>query len=330
MHITRRAALALPALLPFTARAQSLTPGGWKPGQQLRIVAGAAAGGTTDIMGRLVAQHLQARWGTPVVVENRTGAGGTIGTLEVVRSKPDGLTLLSGNIGPQAIAYSLYRNLPYKPEQITNIAGIIRGPNVLVVNAETPVKTMAEFAAWLRAKPGAISYASTGAGQSTHLSPVWMLQLLKAEAIHIPYRGSAPAQTDLLSGTVGFLIDNLTGVIEHIRGGKLRALAVTSAERNSQLPDVPTMRESLPELASYEVNTWFGIFGPAGLPAEVTATLNAEINGFIDLPATRQRFAELGGVPFAVTPTEFDAFVAAEIVKWRAVIQKEGLQLDAN
>jgi tripartite-type tricarboxylate transporter receptor subunit TctC len=323
----RRAALALPLILPAAAaRAQ----GPWRPRTQVRIIVGSAAGGTTDIMARLVAQHLQARWGTPVVVENRTGAGGTIGTMEVVRARPDGLTLFKGNIGPQAIAYSLFRNLPYTPAQLTNIAGTIRGPNVLVVNANTPVRTMAEFAAWLRANPGKISYASTGVGQSTHLSPVWMLQLLKVEAIHVPFRGSAPAQTEILAGNIGFLVDNLTGVMEQIRGGRVRALAVTSAERNPELPDVPAMRETLPELANYEVNTWFGVFGPAGLPPEITAAYNAEVNAFLDLPETRQRFQDLGGVPFKVTPPQFDAFVAAEIAKWRGVIQAEGLQLDAS
>ena len=324
--LTRRSALALPLLLPASARAQST----WRPRTQVRIVVGAAAGGTTDVMARLVAQHLQARWGTPVVVENRTGAGGTIGTMEVVRAKPDGLTLFKGNIGPQAIAYSLFRNLPYTPAQLTNIAGTIRGPNVLVVNSDTPVRTMAEFAAWLRANPGKISYGSTGVGQSTHLSPVWMLQLLQVEAIHVPFRGSAPAQTELLSGNIGFMIDNLTGVIEHIRGGRVRALAVTGAERNAQLPDVPAMRETMPDLASYEVNTWFGLFGPAGLPAEITTALNDEVNAYIDQSETRKRFDELGGVPFKVTPAEFDRFIAGEIAKWRGVIQKEGLQLDAS
>lgn len=324
--LTRRSALALPLLLPVSAFTQTA----WRPRTQMRIVVGSAAGGTTDVMARLVAQHLQARWGTPVVVENRTGAGGTIGTMEVVRARPDGLTLFKGNIGPQAIAYSLFRNLPYAPAQLTNIAGTIRGPNVLVVNANTPVRSMAEFAAWLRANPGKISFASTGVGQSTHLSPVWMLQLLAVEAIHVPFRGSAPAQTELLAGNVGFLVDNLTGVMEQIRGGRVRALAVTGAERNAQLPDVPAMRETLPELAGYEVNTWFGLFGPAGLPAEITASLNAELGAYLDLPETRKRFDELGGLPFKVTPPAFDAFIAGEIAKWRGVIQKEGLQLDVS
>jgi tripartite-type tricarboxylate transporter receptor subunit TctC len=159
---------------------------------------------------------------------------------------------------------------------------------------------------------------------------VWLLQLLNAEAIHVPYRGSAPAQTAMLAGECGFLIDNLTGVIEQVRAGRLRALAVTSAERSPALPEVPAMRETLPELASYEVNTWFGIFGPARLPAELVASLNAEINAWLDLAATRQRFTELGGRPLRLDLAGFSGFVQAETAKWRAVIEKEGLQIDAN
>ncbi|WP_187830299.1 Bug family tripartite tricarboxylate transporter substrate binding protein [Siccirubricoccus phaeus] len=327
MRLPRRALLALPALLPAAARAEG---GSWRPGQQIRIIASAAAGGTTDIMARFCAQYLQARWGTPVVVENRTGAGGTIGTLEVVRAKPDGTTLLSGNIGPQAIAYSLFRNLAYKPESLVDICGTIRGPNVLVVNAATPVRDMAGFAAWLRANPGKISYASTGVGQSTHLTPVWLLQLLNVEAIHVPFRGSAPAQVELIAGNVGFMIDNLTGVIEHIRAGRLRALAVTSAERNAELPEVPAAKETLPELSAFEVNTWFGLFGPAGLPPEITRSINADVNEMLDLPETRQRFAALGGVPLKLSPEGFADWVKAETAKWSAVIKREGLQLDAG
>jgi tripartite-type tricarboxylate transporter receptor subunit TctC len=192
------------------------------------------------------------------------------------------------------------------------------------------VRSMAEFAAWLRANPGRVSYASTGVGQSTHLSPVWMLQLLRAEAVHVPFRGSAPAQTELLAGNVGFLIDNLTGVIEQIRSGRLRALAVTSAERNSGLPEAPTMRETLPELADYEVNTWFGLFAPAGLPAEALQAYSTEINAWLDLPETLRRFETLGGVPLRGTPEEFARFVRAETEKWRGVIRREGLQIDAG
>jgi tripartite-type tricarboxylate transporter receptor subunit TctC len=329
-RVTRRSALLLPApFLADAARAQAPARP-WRPATQVRVIVPAAPGGTTDIMARLCAQHLQARWGVPVAVENRSGAGGTIGTLEATRAAPDGLTLLSGNIGPQAIAYSLFRNLPYREDQIAPVSGQIRGPNVLVVNAAAPVRTMAEFVAWLRREPGRVTYASTGVGQSTHLSPVWMLQLLNAQAIHVPFRGSAPAQTELLSGNVGFLVDNLTGVIEQVRAGRLRAVAVTSAERSPGLPDVPTMREASPELAGYEVNTWFGLFAPGGTPAPIVRAVNAEIGALLDSPDTERRFAELGGAPLRGSPQEFGAFVQAEIAKWREVIRKEGLQLDVG
>ncbi len=210
------------------------------------------------------------------------------------------------------------------------MSGQIRGPNVLVVNAASPVRTMAEFVASLRREPGRVTYASTGVGQSTHLSPVWMLQLLNAQAIHVPFRGSAPAQTELLAGNVQFLVDNLTGVIEQIRAGRLRALAVTSAERNPGLPDVPTMREAVPDLANYEVNTWFGLFAPGGTPAPVVRAINAEMAVLLDLPETERRFSELGGVPMRGPPEDFAAFVRSEIAKWREVIRKEGLQLEAG
>jgi tripartite-type tricarboxylate transporter receptor subunit TctC len=248
----------------------------------------------------------------------------------MVRSRPDGTTLMSGNIGPQAIAYSLVRNLPYRAEQVQPIAGTITGPNVLVVNSNYPVHSVAELAALIRSRPGQISYASTGVGQSTHLSPVLMLQMLNAEAIHVPFRGSGPAQVDLLAGNVNFLIDNLTGVIEHIRAGRVRALAVTSKERSAQVPDVPAMRETMPELANYEVNTWFGIFGPAGMPNAMVQAINAEVNAWLDLPETRQRFTELGGLPLKLSPAAFADFVAAEGRKWAAVVQREGLQIEAG
>ncbi|MBW8268392.1 Bug family tripartite tricarboxylate transporter substrate binding protein [Caldovatus aquaticus] len=327
LRIPRRAALALPlaAAAPAPAAAQS-----WRPGQQARIIVPAAAGGTTDVMARLIAQHLQARWGTPFVVENRAGGGGTIGTLEMVRSRPDGTTLMHGNIGPQSIAYSLFRNLPYRPDDIACIAGTIAGPNVLVAGPAIQARTIPELVALLKANPGRISYGSTGVGQSPHLSGVWFTQLSGTQAIHVPYRGSAPAQTGLLAGDVALLFDNLTGVIELIRAGRARALAVTSRERSPQLPDVPALRETMPEFASYEVNTWFGLFGPAALPAEAVRTLNAEVNAWLDLPETRRRFAELGGMPLRMSPEEFLRFVRAEIEKWSAVIRREGLQLDVN
>ena len=319
----RRGLLAAGLAAPAFAQAT------WRPTGTVRIIVPVAAGGTTDIIGRLVAQHLQGLWGSPVVVENRPGAGGTIGSAEMSRARPDGTTLLSGNIGSQAIAYSLFRNLPYRIEQQVPVIGTIRGPNVLVCNNDVPVRNLAEFITWVRAQRGRASFGSTGVGQSTHLTPVWMLQLLGVEAVHVPFRGSAPMQTDLLAGTVQFAIDNLTGVIELIRSGRVRGLAVTSAQRSPQLPDVPALREAGGELANFDVNTWFGIFGPPGLPEAVVRALNADVRALLELPATQARFAELGGAGFANTPEEFGAFVRGEAERWGVVIRREGLQLDA-
>jgi tripartite-type tricarboxylate transporter receptor subunit TctC len=320
----RRSLLAAP-LLAAPAFAQS-----WRPSGPVRVIVPVAPGGTTDIIGRIVAQHLQTLWGGPVVVENRPGAGGTIGSAEMARARPDGLTLLSGNVGSQAIAYSLFRNLPYSMAQQTPIIGTIRGPNLLVCNNDVPARNLAEFIAWVRGQRGRAAFGSTGVGQSTHLTPVWMLQLLGAEAVHVPFRGSAPMQTDLLAGNVQFAIDNLTGVIELVRSGRVRGLAVTSAGRSPQLPDIPALREAGGELANFDVNTWFGIFAPPGLPEAALRGINADIRAMLEMPATQARFAELGGVAFPNTPEEFAGFVREEARRWGEVIRREGLQLDAG
>ncbi len=324
--VRRRQVLAA-ALTPLAAPAGA--QGTWRPGASVRIIVPVAAGGTTDIIGRIVAQHLQGLWGSPVVVENRPGAGGTIGSAEMARARPDGLTLLSGNVGSQAIAYTLFRNLPYTPAQQVPVIGTIRGPNVLVCNNDVPARTLPEFIDWVRGQRGRASFGSTGVGQSTHLTPVWMLQLLGVEAVHVPFRGSAPMQTDLLAGNVQFAIDNLTGVIEVIRSGRVRGLAVTSAGRSPQLPEIPALQEAGGELAGFDVNTWFGIFGPPGLPEAVVRGVNADIRTMLETPATQQRFAELGGAAFPGTPEEFVAFVQAETERWGVVIRREGLKLDA-
>ncbi len=327
MTPTRRATLALPALaLPGLARAQAE----WRPSQQMRIVVPAAPGGTTDIMARILAAHLQSRWGVNAVAENRSGGGGTIGTMDVVRAAADGHTLLSGNIGPQAIGYSLFRNLQYRPESLLPVGNMIRGPNVLVVHPSVPARTVPEFVEHLRRNPGRLSYGSPGVGQSPHLSGVWFHQLTSTEGIHVPFRGAGPAAIELVAGNIQYMFDNLTTGIEQVRAGRVRALGVTSAERNPQLPDVPAIRETMPELAPYEVNTWFGMFAPAATPAPAVRALNAEINALLALPETRTRFAQMGGVPMPGSPEDFAAFVRAEIEKWSAVIRREGLQMDVS
>jgi tripartite-type tricarboxylate transporter receptor subunit TctC len=326
-NIPRRAVLMAPlaALLP-TQRAVAQA---WRPGQAMRIVVAAAPGGTTDIMGRLLATHLQTRWGSPVVVENKGGGGGTIAAAEVARSTPDMLTLLSSNIGPQSIAYSLFRNLPYRPESFQPVSNMIRGPNVLVVHPSVPVRTVPEFVAHLRRNPGKLSYGTAGVGQSPHLSAAWFHQLTGTDAVPTHYRGSIPAMLDLLAGNIQFMFDNLSTAVQQIHAGRVRALAVTSAERNPQLPDVPALRETMPELAEYDMNTWFGIFAPARVPRDALMSVNLEMKALLKAPETRARFAEMGGVPAYGTPEQFAAFVLSETEKWGAVVRREGVQIDA-
>ncbi len=330
VHLTKRALLgigvgagALVATRAFAAP--------WRPERPMRIIVPAAPGGTTDIVGRLLSVQLTQSWGHSCVVDNRSGGGGVIGTVEAVRATPDGHTILSGNIGPQSIAYSLFRNLQYKPEDLVPVSNVVRGPNVLVVNNDVSAQNFQEFITYLRANPGKLSYASQGVGQSGHLSAVWFQQLMNTDSTHVPYRGAGPAMIDLMGGNVQFMFDNLTTAIQQIRSGKVRALAVTTAERSAQLPDIPTLREVAPELAqaNFDVSTWFGIFMPKGTPAPVIEALNAEIKALLDKPEVRQQISEqMAGVPSYGTPAEFKAFVDAEIEKWRGVIQREGLQLD--
>ncbi|MFC3124199.1 Bug family tripartite tricarboxylate transporter substrate binding protein [Pseudoroseomonas globiformis] len=329
-QITRRTALRHGAL----AVASSVLPGtsmareGWHATQPVRIIVPAAPAGTTDIMGRLLAPVLQERWGQPAVVDNRSGAGGTLGTSEAVRAKPDGHTLLVGNIGPQAIAYSLFRNLPYRPEQLIPVSNMIRGPNVLMLHPSVPVRTMPEFVQYLKEKQGRLNYCTSGPGQSGHLAAVWLQQMTGTQATAVHFRGAGPAMLALMAGDVEFAVDNLTTAVEQIRAGKVRALGVTSADRNAQIPELPALRETMPELAEYDVSTWFGAFLPAGTPEGAVAAHNAAIKALLDMPSTQARFREMGGVPAYGTPAEYAAFVKAETEKWGAVVRREGLQME--
>jgi tripartite-type tricarboxylate transporter receptor subunit TctC len=323
-RVPRRAALAL----PFASALQAHAQGDWRPNHGVRILVPAAPGGTTDIMARILADHLQPRWGQPVVVENKSGAGGTIGTMEVVRAPADGHHILMGNIGPQSIAYSLFRNLPYTPQSLLPVSGMIRGPNALIVHPSVPANTVPEFVRHLKDNPGRLSYGTPGLGQSPHLSGVWFHQLTGTPGTAVHFRGAAPMLTALVGNTVQYCFDNLTTALAQVRAGRVRALAVTSAERSPQMPDMPALRETMPELAGYDVSTWFGAFLPAGSPAEAVAALNAGIETLIRQPTTRTRFTEMGGEPFYGTPAAFADFVRAEIEKWGTVIRREGLETD--
>lgn len=324
LRLTRRAAFALAGSgLAGAARAAE-----WRPSRPMRVIVPAPPGGITDIGGRLVAARFQAAWGQPVVVENRSGGGGVTGTAEFLRAAPDGHALLVGNIGPQAIAYALFRDLPYTPAAFAPVSGLIQGPNVLVVHPSVPAATVPEFAALLRARPRALNYASSGVGQSPHLSAVWFLQLAGAEATHAPFRGSAPALVELLAGNVQFMFENLITASQHVQAGRLRALAVTSAGRSPLLPGVPALRETAPELAAYDVSTWVGLFAHAAAPREAVEACNAEARLVLGTPETAARLAQAGSGPHLTTVEEFGAFVSGEAAKWGGVIRRDGLVLE--
>ena len=330
--LSRRPALAAAASLPAAGLLPSIlrAEAAWKPTQGVRIVVPAAPGGTTDIVARLLAAFLQQAWGQASVVDNKSGAGGVIGSTEVVKSAPDGHTVLMGNIGPQSIAYSLYRNMPYTPASLIPVSGVITAPNVLVVHPSVPAKTVPEFVAWLKAENGKVSYASSGTGQSPHLSGAWFLQLTGTKAEHIPYRGAAPALQDLTAGVTQFFFDNLTTGIEFVRAGKLRALGITSAERNPLTPELVPICETLPELKPFDVSTWFGVFLPAGTPRPVVDSLNGQMKAWLDDAKTQERFKSMAGFPAYGAPEQFEGFVNAQIALWKSVIDKEGLKLDVN
>jgi len=324
LRIRRRAALAacLAPMLPRAARAD------WRPTQQVRIVVPAAPGGTTDIVGRMLANFLSQRWGQPAVVENRSGGGGTIGVAEIARARPDGHHILSGNIGPNSTAYALFRNLPYRPDSLIPVSNVITGPNILVVHPSLPANNVPELVAYLKANPGKVACGNPGVGQSPHLSAAWFAQLTGTDIVHVPFRGAAPAMVELIAGNIGMMFDNLTTAMPHVQANKVRALAVTSAARNPQLPNLPALRETMPELRDYDVSTWFGIFLPAGTPDPVVAELNGQIKALVELPETQARFTQMGGFSAWSEPARFKAFVEAEIAKWTAVIRRENLQLD--
>ncbi|WP_370641730.1 tripartite tricarboxylate transporter substrate binding protein [Cupriavidus sp. MP-37] len=293
------------------------------PDKPIRLIVPAAAGGTTDIASRLVGKRMGEVLGQPVVVENRAGGGGIIGAQALRQSAPDGHTLMMGNIGPNAINYSLYRQLPYRAEDFAPITMVVSVPNVLVVNASVPARTVAELVALARAQPGKYSFASSGTGQSVHLSGELFRKRTGTDLIHVPYKGAAPAVADLVAGQVTMMVDNLPSSLPHIRSGKLRALAVTSASRVPELPDVPTMQEA--GVNDFQVTAWFGLVAPAGTPRAVIERLQKTVAGILDEPEVRARLAELGGMPGGDTPAHFSSFIQSERERWARVVKDTGI-----
>jgi tripartite-type tricarboxylate transporter receptor subunit TctC len=323
--LTGAAALSTAAILP-----RSSLGADWRPTETIRIIVPAAAGGTTDVMGRLLAAHLQTTWGQSAVVENRSGGGGTIGTIEVVRQKGDGHTMLVGNPGPNAIAYSIFRNMNYKADQLQPVSNLIRTPNIVSAHPSTGIKSIAELIAYIKANPDKLTYGSSGVGQSPHLTGAWFLQLTGLKMVHVPFRGAGPALQAALAGDIQILFDNLFPSLPQTQEGKLNALAVTTPERSGVAPDIPTMRESAPELAKFDVSSWFGIFLPKAAPAPVVDALNKQIKAMLEREDIKKTIATMGARTDWGTPQQFSDFVTAETVKFAEIIKREGLQMDVN
>ena len=297
------------------------------PEKPITLIVPAAPGGTTDITARVLSEKLGAALGTTVVVENRAGAAGIIGSQALVRAAPDGYTIGFGNIGPNAINYSLYKNLPYKSTDFAPITLVISVPNILVVNSKSSYNTAQGLVTSLKNDPkGNYSFGSSGTGQSPHLSSEMFAQRAGLNLTHIPYKGMGPAVAALLGGQVTFLIDNLPSSISFIRSGQFRALAITGDQRSPQLPDVPTMAEA--GIKDMVVTAWFGFVAPAGTPAEIVNKIQQATKKVLDTPEIQQRFAEMGGTPGGGTPAEFGAFMDKEQASWRKIVEAAKLSME--
>jgi len=320
LRLTLGALLAVMAV-PTLAQAPAY------PTKPIRLVVPFPAGGTTDILARAVAQKLTEAWGQPVIVDNRPGAGGNIGSELVAKAAPDGYTLEMGTVGTHAINASLYAKMPYDHVKdfvpVILIAGV---PNVLVVYPSVPVNSVAELIAYAKANPGKLNFASSGSGTSIHLSGELFKVMSGVQMTHVPYKGSAPAVQDLLGGQVQLMFDNLPSALPHIKAGKLRALAVTSAQRAPVLPDVPTIAEAA--LPGFEASSWFGVLAPAGTSPAIVVKLNAEIAKWLASPEAKEKLQSQGANAAGGPPENFAKHIAAETAKWAKVVKESGAKVD--
>jgi tripartite-type tricarboxylate transporter receptor subunit TctC len=295
------------------------------PTRPVHLIVGYPAGGTTDILARLVGQYLSERLGQQFIIDNRSGAGNNIGTEQVVNAAPDGYTLLLVNPA-NAINATLYEKLQFNfVRDIAPVAGIIRVPNVMEVNPAVPARSVAEFIAYAKKSPGKVNMASSGNGTSIHVSGELFKMMTGVDMLHVPYRGSAPALTDLMGGQVQVLFDNMPSSVEYIKAGKLRPLAVTTAMRSDALPGVPTVAETVP---GYEASAWFGLGAPKATPAEIVDKLNAAVNAGLADARLKGRLADLGGSMLVGTPADFGKLIAEETEKWAKVVKFSGARPD--
>jgi tripartite-type tricarboxylate transporter receptor subunit TctC len=317
------AGLALAASLaaPLGAMAQGY------PSKPITVIVPFAAGGTTDILARVIGQALNKELGQSVIVDNRAGAGGNIGAQLAAKAPADGYTLFMGTVGTHAINQSLYKKLGFDPvKDFAPLTRVAMVPNLLVAHPGKPYKTVKELIAYARANPGKVNFGSSGSGSSIHLSGELFNALAKVDMVHVPYKGSAPAVSDLIGGQIDIMFDNMPSAIQHVRAGKLRPLAVTTAKRSPELPDVPTIAEA--GVPGYEATSWFGLFAPAGTPAPVVAKLNGALVKVLADPEVKKKLAEQGAEPYSEKPEQFAEFIRKESAKWSKVVKDSGASAD--
>jgi tripartite-type tricarboxylate transporter receptor subunit TctC len=299
------------------------------PNKPLKFIVPFPPGGTTDILGRIAAAEVARALNVQVIVENRAGAGGNIGSEAVAKAAPDGYTFLVNTVGTHGINQALYPKLPFDPikdfEPVTLIATV---PNVLVVNPVLPVNTVADLIKTAKAKPGKLNYASSGNGTSIHLAAELFKSQTGTFMTHIPYRGSAPALTDLMAGSADLMFDNLPSALPHIKSGRLRAVALTSSKPSPVLPGVPVIAQSGGTLASFEASSWFGVMAPAGTPKDIVQKVQMAISRALQLPDVREKLLAQGADPSGITPEEFGVYIKAELTKWAKVVKVSGAKVD--
>ncbi|GGH64326.1 MFS transporter [Comamonas phosphati] len=321
----RRALQFAGAALLGMAALSSFADGAW-PTRPITFVIPGAAGGSTDTPARFMAQKLSERLGQPIVVDNKPGAGGSLGTSLAARAQPDGYTVLVGNTGSNAINYTAYQKLGYKSSDFIGLTDMISFANVLVVPARSPIKSLDELIAAARQQPGKLSFSSAGVGQTTHLMGELLRERTGTDLVHVPYKGSAPATMAIVSGETQFMFDNLTASLGHIKDGKLRPLAVTGATREPELPDVPTMTEL--GMKDFDKVGWMGFFVPAKTPPAVVKKLTDNLIAVLHDPAVVKRYRELGGRPGGMPADQFAQMVERDRQDWGELIRSQKLQLD--
>ena len=320
-RLALRAGLLACALLPLSALAQNY------PDKPIRIVVGFAPGGFTDVLARVVAQKLQTQLGQPVIVENRAGATGTIGADVVAKSKADGYTLLMGHFGSNSVAPALYPKLPYDViRDFTPIVLVASTPVLLTINPSLPVSNVKGFIDYVRKNPNKLSFASSGSGSAQHLAAVQFMQATKTQMVHVPYKGSGAAITDLLGGQVQLNFESPPNVLPHLQAGKLTALAITSLRRSPLLPDVPTLDEA--GLSKFEMSQWFAVLGPANLPKDIAIRLNTEINAILKTPDVVEKISSQGGEIIGGSSEKFVTFLKADTAKWAQLVKSAGIKLE--